>query len=271
MNGSPVCTRQWSFIWCRNLNALPQNSHLNGRSPVCTGKCAINDVTSGKLLPQNLHKTTLPWSLFDAPEPAVELLPPPPPLAACMAAAAAAAAAAKSKFSSPPSPDGSSESNSADDRCVKCGSCGKLDNCNARLSRYFNESSECDNMCRVSLLWCGKLAPQYIQDKTWCDSCPTDASCNQTKIHTSTSFLCFFFDEFFLGGKFFPVIQFCCCWFTSLLVRFGNFLFVVFWSILRKMFRISKIAFFVILWSEFDFCAHFWRFVRISRKIILIK
>lgn len=208
MNGSPVCTRQWSFIWCRNLNALPQNSHLNGRSPVCTGKCAINDVTSGKLLPQNLHKTTLPWSLFDAPEPAVELLPPPPPLAACMAAAAAAAAAAKSKFSSPPSPDGSSESNSADDRCVKCGSCGKLDNCNARLSRYFNESSECDNMCRVSLLWCGKLAPQYIQDKTWCDSCPTDASCNQTKIHTSTSFLCFFLMSFFWGGSFFRLYNF---------------------------------------------------------------
>lgn len=59
---SPVCTLQWSFIWWRNLNAFPQNSHLNGLSPVCTGKWAIKDETSGKLLPQNLHRTTLPGS-----------------------------------------------------------------------------------------------------------------------------------------------------------------------------------------------------------------
>lgn len=56
---SPVCTRQWSFMWCRNLNALPQNSHLKGRSPVWTGRCAISEPTSGNDFPQNLHSTTL--------------------------------------------------------------------------------------------------------------------------------------------------------------------------------------------------------------------
>lgn len=71
-------------MWWRSLNALPQNSHLNGRSPVCTDKCVISDVTSGKLLAQNLHMTTLFGSLDAAPSSAAD----------CDCAAAAAAAAA---------------------------------------------------------------------------------------------------------------------------------------------------------------------------------
>lgn len=155
----PVWTRQWSFMWCRSLKALPQNSHLNGRSPVCTGKCVINEDTSGKLLPQNLHKTTLPWSLLlDAPlPPDVEL--PPPPVAAAIAAAAAAAAANSISIE----PSGGSRGSSSDGLCEKCASCGKFVKCNKWLvSRYFNVSNECDKMWRVNLLWCGNDAPQYM-------------------------------------------------------------------------------------------------------------
>lgn len=275
LDNSPVWTRQWSFIWWRSLKALPQNSHLNGRSPVCTGKWVISDDTSGKLLPQNLHKTTLPWSLLGGAEPAVELVPPmpPPPAAACMAAAAAAAAAAaKSKFSKEASFDGSSVS-SRPARGPKCASCGKLDSCSARLvSRNLSVSSECDRMCRVSLLWCGKLAPQYIQWKTCrppllCESCPIDASCNQTKIHTSTSLYlvvvvvvhCIWWVFFFSLSI--AVRYFACFFFTFrciqliwlvdssneiwkffVVVLFLFYIFLLVWSELWEMFKILKIV-----------------------------
>lgn len=74
-------------MWCLSLKAFPQYSHLNGRSPVCTGKWVISVETSGKLLPQNLHITTLllPLPLPLPPElpalsPKGSPPPPPPPL-----------------------------------------------------------------------------------------------------------------------------------------------------------------------------------------------
>lgn len=146
-------TRQWSFIWCRSLKAFPQNSHLNGLSPVCTGKCVINEETSGKLLPQNLHSTTPP-------------VPPVPSLAELLVPGLFPKGFSRSigELS-----EGSSESNPW--RLAKWDgggrSCGKKPSCGPSRcdtwSRYFSVSSECERMCLVNLLWWGNDWPQYMQ------------------------------------------------------------------------------------------------------------
>lgn len=152
---SPVWTRQWSFIWWRSLKAFPQNSHLKGRSPVCTGRWVIRDETSGKLLPQNLHSTTPPDML-----PAMSFEPLVPGLL--------------NGFSSS---IGEFSCGSIDESIDACRlakwdgggrSCGRYPEscaCPSRCdtSRYLSVSSECDKMCRVSLLWWGKVCPQYMQ------------------------------------------------------------------------------------------------------------
>lgn len=200
----PVWTRQWSFIWCRSLKAFPQNSHLNGLSPVCTGKCVINEDTSGKLLPQNLHSTTPPVPL--APPSPCELLVPglfPKGFSRSIGELS----------------EGSSESNPC--RLAKWDgggrSCGKNPSwgpsrCDT-WSRYFSVSRECDRMCLVNLLWWGNDWPQYIHGyigpllllltllfcslddeddigrPTLSPCTSVDGSCNQTKRKT-VNFFC---------------------------------------------------------------------------------
>lgn len=126
----PVWTLQWSFIWCLNLKAFPQNSHLKGLSPVWTGRCVISDDTSGKLLPQNLHSTTFPGST---------------------------------------GPISRSIGDSSLCICryvgsLNCPIIGRAIGRPSIASRYFKVSSVCVvSMCRVSLLWWGKAAPQWMQ------------------------------------------------------------------------------------------------------------
>lgn len=115
-------------MWCLNLNAFPQNSHLNGLSPVCTGKCAINEETSGKLLPQNLHSTTLPGSTG--------------PISRSI---------------------GDSSVGIMYVGSLNCPIIGSPIGLPSMASRYLRVSSVwVVSMCLASLLWCGNTAPQWM-------------------------------------------------------------------------------------------------------------
>lgn len=174
---SPVCTRQWSFMWWRSLKALPQNSHLNGRSPVCTGRWVISDDTSGNDLPQNLHSTTPGPSALNSRSMGVGWPPSPSP-----------------------SPSGGSwwrpmvgratpplKSN-RDDSAISA-QCGNWCCC----SRYLRLSSEWERMCRVSLLWCWNVVPQYMHEYTRGEPAASlpSRSCNQTTATSTSCAFCF--------------------------------------------------------------------------------
>lgn len=151
----PVWTLQWSFIWCLNLNAFPQNSHLKGLSPVWTGKCAINVDTSGKLLPQNLHKTTFPGSTGPISKSIGDS-------SVCIVIYAGS---------------------------LYCPIIGNPIGLANIVSRYFSVSSVCVvKICLVSLLWWGNAAPQCMQRKPLSPSSTRPLpdpsySCNHKKEH----------------------------------------------------------------------------------------
>lgn len=150
----PVWTRQWSFMWWRSLKAFPQNSHLNGRSPVCTGRCVISDDTSGKLFPQNLHSTT---------PPALPALGSPELLVPGLLNGFSISIGELSSGSMDESIDAwrLAKWDGGGRSCGKIpASCGWPSRCDT--SRYLSVSSECDRMCLVSLLWWGKVCPQYM-------------------------------------------------------------------------------------------------------------
>lgn len=119
------------------MNALPQNSHLNGRSPVCTGRWPTSVATSGNVLPQNLQSVP--------PTPSSIAAAPAMPHACCNDAV--------------DDEDADNSDSAADDDSgggtVKPppGSVNDVPLC--WLSRL------CDSMCRVSLLWCGNVRLQY--------------------------------------------------------------------------------------------------------------
>lgn len=117
-------------MWCRSLNAFPQNSHLNGLSPVWTGKWVINEETSGKLFPQNLHSTTFPGSTGPISNSIGDS-------SVCMVIYVGS---------------------------VNCPIIGRPIGLPSMASRYFSVSKVCVvNICLVSLLWCGNAAPQCMQ------------------------------------------------------------------------------------------------------------
>lgn len=122
---------------------------------MCTGRCAIKDDTSGKLLPQNLHSTTFPGST--GPK-------------------------SKSKGDSSVGMDMYGESANW---AIKGNPSGLL----SIASRYFSVSSVwVVSMCLVSLLWWGKAAPQCMQGYPLSPSsirtlADPSYSCNHKKEH----------------------------------------------------------------------------------------
>lgn len=97
---------------------------------MCTGKCVINDDTSGKLFPQNLHSTTFPGSTA--------------PMSSSMGDSSACMLMYGGSLNWP--------------------IMGKPMGLPSSASRYFSVSSVCVvSMCRVSLFWCGNAAPQWMQ------------------------------------------------------------------------------------------------------------